>query len=372
MDSSPALVEVAALDPQGVLVGPTPRLIDEWQLAPSLWNVLRHEIDARGETGQFILSGSATPPDDIRRHTGAGRLARLRMRTMTLGERGRSSHHVSLRALAQGRSLTGVRSELSYRDLAEQAVRGGWPGALHLTTGQARTFTASYLRDLTASELQAATGTTHDPVRVQRLLVSLARNVATEATITRLATDAAGDGASVNRTTVSTYLDALTRVFAVEEVAAWSPQLRSRTRLRQQAKIHLADPSLACAALRVTPERLARDPEYFGQIFESMAVHDLLVLAEAEGGSVFHFRDESGLEVDCVLELADGRWAAIEIKLGTSRVPEAERALLRLRDTRVDLDSLGEPAFLAVVTGSEFGYTLPSGVHVVPLACLAA
>lgn len=371
LDESPQAIALADLDPASLLQGDTPRLIDEWQLAPALWNVIRHEIDDRQQPGQFILSGSATPPDDIRRHSGAGRFGRVRMRTMSLSESGRSSGAVSLRQLADGGSLSGVRSLLTYRELATEAVRGGWPALVDADIHAAIEYNRSYCEDLASVDLPLAIGVRHDPVRVRRLLQSLARNIAGEATAQSLATDVSADGASIDRVTVRTYLDALTTVFALEELPAWSVSLRSRTRLRSRAKLHLSDPALACATLGLTPARLAGDPEYFGHVFEAMAVRDLRVYASGHGGTVYHYRDETNLEVDAIIEFPNG-WAAVEVKLGSAQVPNAERDLIKLRDERVNLDRMGQPAFLAVITGTEYGYTLPSGVHVIPLGALAA
>lgn len=369
LDVGPQTIALAEHDPLSLLAGETPRLVDEWQLAPDLWNVLRHEIDARQRPGQFILSGSASPQNDPRRHSGAGRVAHLRMRTMALGESGQSSSWVSLRQLQQGDSLSGVRSALTYRQLAEAACRGGWPGLLNLNFMVAAEFNRSYLADVVANDIPLAGGRRHDRVRLQRLLQSLARNLASEATLEKLTADVAADGGASDRKTTREYLDALVRLFVVEEQPAWSVSLRSRARLRQRAKLHFCDPALACAALRISPERLAANPEYFGQVFESMVFRDLSAYVEAAGGQIYHFRDSSGLEVDFILEFADGAWAAIEAKLGEKAVSSAEAQLLKLRNV-VNTDLAGPPVFLAVVTGTEFGYTLPSGVHVVPLAAL--
>lgn len=368
----PASAKLAELDPAGVLAGEAPRLIDEWQLEPSIWNSMRHEIDARQETGQFILSGSATPTDDVRRHSGAGRIGRIRMRPMTLAESGESSRQVSLNELDNQEQLTGVRSQLSYRDLAKLAVRGGWPGLLGLSSEAALDFVSSYCSDIAAVDLPLAVGVRHDPKGIERLLISIARNISSETNAAKLARDMASDGHHVDAGTVRKYLDALERIFIFEEQYAWAASLRSRTRLRKQPKLHFVDPSIACAALRINAERLARDPELFGQVFESMVVRDIRVYAEARRGTVYHYRDESGLEVDIIIELADGGWAGIEVKLGQSMVEQAEANLIKLRDQRIDTEKLGEPAFLAVVTGTEFGYTLPSNVHVVPLGALTA
>jgi predicted AAA+ superfamily ATPase len=371
LDAAPQAVELAELDPASLLEGDTPRLIDEWQLAPSLWNVIRHEIDDRQEKGQFILSGSATPPDDVRRHSGAGRFGRMRMRTLTLSERGHSSGDVSFNALSDAGPLSSVRSPLTYRALADAAVVGGWPALLGASPEDAMDYNSSYIDDICSSDIPVATGIRRDPVRIRRLLTSLVRTISGEVSPKTLAADVSADGAAFDRGTVRAYLDALTRVFVLEELPPWSVALRSRTRLRQGAKMHLADPSLACAALGASPARLAANPEYFGQIFEAMAIHDIRVYAEAQRGKVYHYRDESGLEVDAIIEYP-GAWAAIEIKLGSAEIHKAEANLLKLRDKRVDTAVVGEPSFLAILTGTEAGYTLPSGIHTIPLAALRA
>lgn len=371
LDRSPSAVRLADLDPQELLRGDTPRLIDEWQLAPALWNVIRQEVDDRQQRGQFILSGSATPADDVTRHSGAGRFARLRMGTMSLAESRHSSRQVSLSALPSMGKVSGT-SPLGYRDVAEYAVRGGWPALLDASTQQAMVFNRAYCDDLCSAEIAAVSGTRHDPGRLRRLLQSIARNVASEATLRSLASDVGGGENIVDPKTISAYLDAFRRVFAVDELPAWSVALRSRSRLRTSPKLHLADPSLACAALGVGPDRLAKDPEYFGQVFESMVVRDLRALAGAGFGRVCHYRDNTGLEVDVIIEYPDGTWAAAEAKLGSSRIDDAERNLLTLRDQRIDVERVGRPAFLAVITATEYAYTLPSGVHVIPLPVLAA
>ena len=372
LDRAPHYIQLAELNPVELLKGPTPRLLDEWQLAPALWNVVRHEIDDRQERGQFILSGSATPSDDITRHSGAGRIGRLRMRTMSLSESGASSGEVSLSGLSM-ESTVGGKSPLAYADMAEQAVRGGWPALLSASTRQATIFNRSYCDDLCDTEVREATGVRHDAYRLRRLLEAVARSLSGEVTLKSLAQDIVGvSGEHADPKTVATYLDALRRVFAVEDLPAWSVALRSRSRLRSSPKMHLADPALACAALGVGTDRLAHDPQYFGQVFESMVIRDLRVLASAEYGRVYHYRDNTGLEVDAIVEYPDGKWGAVEVKLGSSRIPDAERSLLTLRDQRVDLDRVGAPAFLAVVTATEYAYTLPSGIDVIPLGVLGA
>lgn len=370
LDKSPNMVQLAELNPSEIMKGETPRLIDEWQLAPSIWNAVRHEIDDRQGPGQFILSGSSSPNTDEKRHSGAGRIGRLRMRPMALVESGASSGSISLNQMSMGESISAT-SELGYKDLAEQAVRGGWPGLLEVGTRQAIAFNRSYCENLYESELEAAVGVRHNPEAVRRLVSSVARNISSEATLQNMAKDIAPAGTSTEPKTVASYISALNQVFALEALPAWSVSLRSRSRLRTSSKLHLADPSLACAALGVGVDRLSNDPEYFGQIFESMVIRDLRTLAGADFGRVYHYRDNTGLEVDAIIEYPeDGKWAACEVKLGSSRIPEAEENLLKLVNHRVDLEKVGRPAFLAVVTGTEYAYTLPSGVHVVPLGVL--
>lgn len=358
---------LAELNPASVLVGESPRLVDEWQLAPALWNEIRYEIDARKQPGQFILSGSATPADSITRHTGAGRFSRLRMRPMTLGESHPHPRHVTLSDLREIANVPPLPATLSYIELATEAVRGGWPALISSQSKSFARFVRNYLDNISHTDLPQL-GTQFEPVRVQRLLRSIARNIATEASSVTLSKDISADGGALSPASVRTYLDALNKIFILEELPPWSGSLRSKSRLRKQAKLHLCDPSLACAALKTSPEALANNPDYFGQIFESMAVRDIRTYAEQIGASCFGYRDESGLEVDIVVEFDDGHWAGIEVKLGESDsvIEMAQKNLLRLRDDRM----LSKPDFLAVVTGGASGFTLPSGIHVLPLSAM--
>lgn len=370
LDADPQAARLVELSPGLVLEGQTPRLIDEWQLAPAIWNAARHEVDQRQRRGQFIFSGCSVPRDDVTRHSGAGRFARLKMRPMSLFEWGSSTGDVSFADLMSGHGSVAATASVTYEELARLAVIGGWPALLGATTEQAQFYNRAYLEELAHSDVQRVTGVGHAPERVRRLLAALARSVASEVRLTTLRADISGDGGDLGIDAVRTYLDALTRVFAIEGQAAWSVALRSKSRLREQPKMHLVDPALAAAALNAGPDRLARDPEYFGQVFESMAVRDLRVYAQPLTGQVFHYRDNTGLKIDAIVECMNGTWAAFEVKLGGGRVEDAERNLLKLRDERVDLDRVGTPAALVVLTGTQYAYTLPSGVHVVPLATL--
>ena len=310
-----ATLLLAAADPRAVLRGPTPRLLDEWQNAPQVWNRVPRECDDRAKPGQFILTGSATPRDDLTRHTGVGRIRRVLMRPMSLTELGHSTGAVSLHGLFEGAAGSALpRSDVALEDIASFICAGGWPGSLHLEREQARLSAGDYLREVVRPDIPLVSGFRHHPAAVRRLLRSLARNVATEAKITKLAAEAGADR-PLNRHTVYAYLDALEGIFVVEDQPAWSVSLRSRATLRRAAKRHFVDPSLAASILRASPGRLLADPETFGLLFESLVVRDLRIYSRPDRGEVFHYRDETGLEVDAVIERDDGAWMAVEVKL---------------------------------------------------------
>lgn len=361
-----------AIDPSLVLDGPVPRLFDEWQLEPTLWNHLRRAVDARQQPGQFILTGSAAPTDDITRHTGAARITRLRMRPMSLFETGHATGAISLAALLAGESARSQESTLTITDLATLVVIGGWPGNLTRTSAQAMQASRDYLDEIRRVDLSRVDRSTRDPGKVGRLLRALARHVATEASLATLMADTVGaegaDGA-LARETVRDYLDALERVMIIEDQPAWAPHLRSRSRIRNAAKRHFVDPSLAAAALRATPARLLADLNALGLLFESLVVRDLRVYAQASDATVLHYRDNTGLEVDAIVEVSDGQWAAFEVKLGQGQVDAAAASLLTFA-SRVDTAKCGAPAALGVITASGYGYRRPDGVHVIPVGAL--
>lgn len=362
--------EALAVDPRLVLEGATPRLIDEWQTAPKIWNHVRRAVDERRERGQFILTGSAVPADDLTRHTGAGRIGRLRLRPMSLFEMGRSTGSVSLGALLAAERMPGVVTDFPVEELAEVCSVGGWPGYFDAPPASALLSHRSYVEDTCRVDLTRADGVRRDPDRVRRLLQSLARHVATPASLTTIARDvepSAADGLTPQA--ARSDLRALERVLVVEDLPPWSPRLRSRSRLRRTPKRHFVDPSLAVAALAAGPAHLLADLKWFGFLFESLVVRDLRVYAQAAGGRVYHYRDNTGLEVDAVVEVGPGRWAAFEVKLGAGRTDEAARNLLQFRD-RIDLEAIGPPAALGVIIGSGRGFTRPDGVAVIPCAAL--
>jgi uncharacterized protein len=359
-----------ALNPALVLDGETPRLIDEWQVEPSVWNQIRRAVDDRGEPGQFILAGSAVPADEVTRHSGAGRITRLRMRPMSLSESGLSGGEISLGGLMGTATAEAGESRLAIEDLAAEIARGGWPGLRNRPLEAAMEAVRDYLGEVSRTDISQVDGVRRDPRRVQRLLRSLARNVATTTSASTLARDSAnGDEERLKDHTVAEYLDSLERLFVVENQPPWEAHLRSRRRLRQAPKRHFVDPSLAVAALGADPAALLRDLNLLGFLFESLVVRDLRIYAQTIRGEVKHYRDSTDLEVDAIVESADG-WAALEIKLGGgAAIDEAAANLIKFGDT-VDTTKSGEPKFLAVVVATGYGYVREDGVQVVPLAHL--
>ena len=360
---------LASLEPARILIGDVPRLIDEWQLEPAIWNHVRRAVDDRRLPGQFILTGSAVPADDATRHTGAGRLTRLRMRPLSLFELGRSSGEISLAGLLDGARATASRSVIPLDHLAELICVGGWPVNLGRSTKLALRANRDHLDEIRRLDIVNGDGKRRDPVRVGMLLRSLARNVATPAAIATLASDTGEGVSAIKEHTAGDYLRALERIMIVENQPAWPTHLRSRSVLRRKPIRHLADPSLAVAAVRAEPARLLRDLDFLGLLFESMVVRDLRVYAQAADADVFHYREKGGLEVDAIVQANDGRWAAFEVKLGEGRADEGARNLLRLAE-RVDPDRMGEPAALGVIVSSGYGYTRDDGVSVIPIGAL--
>lgn len=371
LDSDPQLPSLAETAPGAVLSGPTPRLIDEWQIAPTLWNAVRHEVDQRAAPGQFVMTGSATPPDDITRHSGAGRFRRVTLRPMTLSESGETTGSVSFAGLFSGRAVAGIGGP-TVEEYASLLVRGGWPALVAQKTRSPQDYLGSYLDDIARVDLAGAEIRT-DPLRMRALIRALARNTATEISAAKLSQEAeVGEaGREVSAQTVRKYIDALIRVYVIEEQPAWAPHLRSKIRLRTHPKWHFIDPSLAAAALGASPKALLDDLNTLGLLFESMCVRDLRVLAQPLGGTVYHYRDSSGLEVDAIVECGDGRWAAFEVKLGGRKnIDMGADHLLALR-RKVSQQRAGQLASLNVLTAGNTSYTRDDGVNVVALGHLA-
>jgi hypothetical protein len=359
------------LDAATLLDGDRPRLIDEWQFVPEVWNQVRRAVDdTGGQAGSFILTGSAVPADDATRHSGAGRILRLRMRPMSLAESGYSSGDISLAGLFAGERARAAESGLTVRDIASLVSVGGWPGLQGRSVDDALAALRGYLADTARTDLPRVDGVQREPERIKRVLHSLARYTATQVSARAIAADVGGPDEPIKHQTVLQYVDALTRIFVVEDLPAWSPALRSKSRLREAPKRHFVDPSLAAAALGARPERLVREVDTLGLLFESLVVRDLRIYAQAMDADVLHYHDNTGLEADAVVQSRDGSWGAFEVKLGLSAIDDAADTLLRLA-ARVDIDRHGAPAVLAVITGWGYGYRRPDGVSVIPIGALA-
>jgi predicted AAA+ superfamily ATPase len=361
----------AMLDPNTVLAGNRPRLIDEWQDAPVLWNTARRIVDDSPDKGLFIFTGSAVPPSDPTRHTGTGRFARLRMRPMSLFEAGQSSGDVSLASLFAGGPIAPAPSNLDYAGVIRMICRGGWPVGLGLPDDDALLIPREYIGAVVESDVSRVDGVARDPRRVSAVLRSLARNNASAAKLVTIQADTAAHsrGDEVSLSSVRHYVNALERIFIVENLPSWIYALGSKSQLRLTPKRHFVDPSLAVAALGATPHAVEADPNTAGFLFESLCVRDLRVYAEASGWALSHYRDNKGLEADAIVEGDNGSWGAVEVKLGMHQADEAAKTLRRLRDKLKD--QVSKPSFLMILTATGgIAHTRDDGVHVVPLDCL--
>lgn len=373
LDESPEVQALASTSPATVLAGAPPRLIDEWQLAPQVWNTVRHEVDKRGLSGQFILTGSATPTDEITRHSGAGRFKRLTLRPLSLAESGDSTATIGFYDLFNGLNVAGIGGP-TVEEYASLIVRGGWPALVRDARRNPTEYLLSYLDDVSRVDMPA-NDMRIDPLRMNALVRALSRNVATEIPASRLSLEAELGGASASANGISAqsvrkYLDALSRVFVLEEQPAWAPQLRSRVRVRVSPKWHFVDPSLAAAALGASKNHLLDDLRTLALFFESLCVRDLRVYAGSLGAQVFHYRDETGLEVDCIIENQTGDWAAVEIKLGGQKPIDEGATNLKKLAGKVSDARRAQLRSLTVLTAGNVSYTRPDGINVVALGHL--
>ena len=364
-------LQIASIKPSILLQGDTPRLIDEWQLAPILWDSVRHEVDLRNDTGQFILTGSAVPVlDEKISHTGTGRISRIRMRTMSLFESNDSNGQVSLNKVFEGSDEVKGVSTLDIEKIAECIVRGGWPASLGTERAVYEKRVIDYVDSVVEMDVSSVDGVAKDPQKASALLRSISRNVSTEASMETLRRDMqGGENGIISIPTIVSYLNALQRIFVVEDLEAWNPSIRSKTPLRTSPKRHFVDPSIACASLGISGVKLLKDFNTFGYLFESLCVRDLRVYADYLDGKIYHYRDKTNLECDAVIVLRDGRWGAIEVKMGASEFDLAAENLTKLKD-RVNTDKMMEPSFLMILSATDFAYTREDGIHVVPIGCL--
>ena len=366
-------IQMAELNPKRLLRGDTPRLIDEWQLAPKLWDAVRFEVDHRGELGQFVLTGSAVPPDtkDMT-HSGTGRFTWLTMRPMSLYESGDSTGEVSLGTLFTAPQEIDGESHIDLDRLAFLVCRGGWPQAVDLRDEIALDQAMDYYDAVVHSDINRADNVQKNPERVKRLMRSYARSQGGQVPNTVIAEDiSVNEDGKINEETVASYINALKKIFVIEDMPAWNPNLRSKTAIRTSDTRYYVDPSSAAAALGIGPQDLIGDLNTFGFLFETLCIRDLRVFADALNGQVYHFRDKDGLECDAVIHLRNGSYGLVEIKLGGERAIESGAASLQALGGKIDTAKVKSPAFLMVLTGTgDFAYRRADGVYVVPIGCL--
>jgi len=366
-------LQMASTAARRLLAGPAPRLIDEWQLAPQLWDAVRFEVDHRdNHLGQFILTGSAVPPDPAQlRHTGTGRFAWLTMRTMSLWESGDSSGEVSLAALFNGAEAQGGGTKMEIEQLAHLICRGGWPGALGLPTAAALQQAYNYLDAVAESDISRVDGTRRNPAFALRLMRSYARHQGSQASITTIIDDMSAHDSALSPGTTDSYIRALQMIFVTDDLPAWNPNLRSKTAIRTSDTRYFTDPSIAAAALGLGPDDLLDDLNTMGLLFETMAIRDLRTYADALNGHLFHYRDKTGLECDAVIHLRNGRYGLIEIKLGGDHLIDEGAHTLCSLENKIDPTKMPTPAFKMVLVGvGRYVYRRPDGVVVVPISCL--
>lgn len=364
---------MSELNPKRLLKGAVPRLIDEWQLAPKLWDTVRFEVDHRGELGQFILTGSAVPADTKEiTHSGTGRFTWLTMRPMSLYESGDSTGDISLKVLFENTEEVDGTANLSLDRLAFLICRGGWPQAIDMRDEIALDQARDYYDAVVHSDINRADHVQKNPERVKRLMRSYARNQGGQVPNTVIAQDiAANDESPISEETVASYLDALRKIFVVEDMPAWNPNLRSKTAIRSSDTRYYIDPSIAAAALGVGPTDLLNDLKTFGFLFETLCVRDLRVFADALNGEVYHYRDKDGQECDAVIHLRNGKYGLIEMKLGGDKFIEEGAKSLKAMQKKIDTEKMKSPSFLMVLTGiGDYAYRRHDGVCVVPIGCL--
>ncbi|MBQ3368735.1 ATP-binding protein [bacterium] len=363
---------LAQISPLSVLEGETPRLIDEWQEVPPLWDAVRNVVDKRALKGQFILTGSATPNREGKMHSGAGRIAKLRMRPMSLFESCDSSGKISLQALCKGEFENELTGEVDLSELIYLVVRGGWPGNIGSAVNHASILAESYIQAVLDEDIERVETATRDRAKMTKLLRSLARNESTAVSNRTLQKDISDkDGSSLELNTIASYLEVFEKLFLFDNIPPFSPNIRSSVRIKQQEKRHLADPSLACALLRANPNILLNDLNTLGFLFEALCERDLRIYAESFGGNLYHYQDYSGKEIDAVIEMSDGSWSAVEIKLGAHQIDEAAHNLLSIKKAFLADEKSVPPSSLIVVCGmTNAAYLRPDGVYVVPITAL--
>lgn len=364
---------LAENDPELLLAGETPRLVDEWQLAPQLWDTARYTVDRRSAVGQFIFTGSAVPADkSMITHTGTGRFAWLTMRPMSLWESGESNGNASLVDLFAGQMESCIAPDSSLEDIAFTLCRGGWPGSLNLKKTTALRVANNYVKAICESDISRVDNVQRDPDFALRLIRAYSRHQGGQVSVGTLYADlSANKGGSLTENTISLYLSALRKIFVIEDMPAWNPNLRSKTAIRTSDTRYFVDPSIATAALGIGPKDLMYDLNTYGLLFETMAVRDLRVYADALDGRVYHYRDHNGLECDAVVHLHNGSYGLVEIKLGGETLIEEGAYNLKKLANKIDTTKMKSPSFMMVLTATgAYAYRRKDGVLVVPIGCL--
>lgn len=375
-DKRASYIKMAQTTPSFLLQGDKPRLIDEWQTATILWDAVRFQVDRNPQKGQFILTGSVivdknsdSAPESRMEHTGTGRISQMRMRPMSLYESGESNGTVSLKTLFDGTAEVASMSNLSIEDIAFAICRGGWPATLNMEKEDALEVAKDYIEAVCERDATEVDNSQKDPERVRSILRSLARNISTMTTNRTIMGDVITNDQTITDKTLEVYIRALRKLFIIEDVKAWQPSMRSKTGIRTSDKRQFVDPSLAVAVIGASPQNILEDFLYFGFLFESLCVRDLRIYAEPLRGTIKHYHDLSNLEADIIITLDDGRWAAVEVKLGSREIEEGAEHLKKLAD-KIDTTRFPEPSFLMILTGGEFAYRRDDGVYVVPVGCL--
>lgn len=366
-------IMMSEINPGRLLQGSAPRLIDEWQLAPKLWDAIRFEVDHRKELGQFILTGSAVPPDTQEiTHSGTGRFSWFTMRPMSVYESGESTGEVSLRELFNSPETIDGESDVDIEKLAFMVCRGGWPQSLELKYNVALQQAFDYYDAVVNWDINRADGVRKNKERVKRLMRSYARNQGSQVSISTIRQDIiVNDESDISEDTVSAYLNALRKIFVIEDMPAWNPNLRSKTAIRTSDTRYFIDPSIATASLGIGPKDLINDLKTFGLMFETLCVRDLRVYAEALDGNVYHYRDKENLECDAVVHLRNGTYGLIEIKLGGNKLIEEGAVNLKTLNSKLDTEKMKNPSFLMILVGTgDFAYRRDDGIYVVPVGCL--
>jgi predicted AAA+ superfamily ATPase len=377
-DQSKSYLELASIKPSALLKGETPRLIDEWQMAPVLWDAVRNSVDNLNEVGLYILTGSTSVDESEIMHSGTGRINKLTMRPMSLFESKESNGKIAIIDLfnSPDMDIDSIKSELSIEELIFASCRGGWPDSLNRKTKKAQLFIVSnYIDNICESDASTVDGVKRNPQRVRTIIQSYARNISTLVSDETIIKDIRANFTNISKPTYYSYIDALTKLFVINNVPAWNPNIRSATAIRSSSKKEFIDSSIAVASLGLTPETLLYDLNTFGFIFENLCIRDLTVYSSLFDGKISYYRDRYGLEADCVLHLKDGRYALIEFKLGSSGIEKGAKNLIKLdslikKSIRENKLNIKNPSFLAIVTGGELAYTRADGVKILPIGCL--